>query len=126
MYEAFAQAGVPREVMSIYPGGPECGAAVLETCNRAMIFGGTATVERYHGDPRVQAHGPGFSKILFGDDTVDQWEDYLDLMFDSIYVNSGRSCISCSGSLGSPAYQGDRPGARRAARSDRSQADDRS
>jgi acyl-CoA reductase-like NAD-dependent aldehyde dehydrogenase len=97
MYEAFAQAGVPREVMSIYPGGPECGAAVLETCQRAMIFGGTATVERYHGDPRVQAHGPGFSKILLGDDVVDNWEKHLDLMFDSIYVNSGRSCISCSG-----------------------------
>ncbi len=97
MFEAFAQAGVPREVISIYPGEAECGAAVLETCDRAMIFGGTATVEHYHGDPRVQAHGPGFSKILFGDDTVDHWEEYLDLMFDSIYVNSGRSCISCSG-----------------------------
>ncbi len=97
MFEAFAQAGIPREVMSIYPGEAECGAAVLETCDRAMIFGGTATVERYHGDPRVQAHGPGFSKILLGDDLVDRWEDYLDLMCDSIYVNSGRSCISCSG-----------------------------
>ncbi len=97
MFEAFAQAGVPREVISIYPGEVECGAAVLETCGRAMIFGGTPTVEHYHGDPRVQAHGPGFSKILFGDDTVDRWEEYLDLMFDSIYVNSGRSCISCSG-----------------------------
>ncbi len=97
MYEAFAQAGVPREVFCLYPGGPECGAAVLETVNRAMIFGGTATVERYHGDPRVQAHGPGFSKILFGDDMVDRWEDYIDLMADSIYINSGRSCISCSG-----------------------------
>jgi acyl-CoA reductase-like NAD-dependent aldehyde dehydrogenase len=97
MYESFAQAGVPREVMSIYPGGPECGAALLETCNRAMIFGGTATVERYKGDPRVQAHGPGFSKILLGDDCVDDWEKHFDLMFDSVYVNSGRSCISCSG-----------------------------
>lgn len=97
MFEAFAQAGVPREVISIYPGGPECGAAVLETCDRAMIFGGLPTVEQYHGNPRVQAHGPGFSKIMLGDDKVDQWEDYLDLMADSIYVNSGRSCISCSG-----------------------------
>ncbi len=97
MYEAFAQAGVPREVFCIYPGGPECGGAVLETCNRAMIFGGTPTVERYHGNPRVQAHGPGFSKILFGDDMVDDWEKYLDLMTDSIFANSGRSCISCSG-----------------------------
>ncbi|MBX3443361.1 MAG: aldehyde dehydrogenase [Planctomyces sp.] len=97
MFEAFAQAGVPREVFCLYPGGPECGAAVLETCPRAMIFGGTATVDRYKGDPKVQAHGPGFSKILFGDDVVDRWEDYLDLMADSVFVNSGRSCISCSG-----------------------------
>lgn len=97
MIEAFCQAGVPREVASIYPGGPEVGAAVLAGCQRAMIFGGTATVEQYHGNPRVQAHGPGFSKILFGDDLVDRWEDYLDLMVDSVAVNSGRSCISCSG-----------------------------
>jgi acyl-CoA reductase-like NAD-dependent aldehyde dehydrogenase len=97
MYEAFAQAGVPREVFSIYPGGGEVGAAVVEACQRVMIFGGTATVERYHGNPRVQAHGPGFSKVLFGDDQVDHWEKHLDLMVDSVLVNSGRSCISCSG-----------------------------
>jgi acyl-CoA reductase-like NAD-dependent aldehyde dehydrogenase len=97
MYEAFAQAGVPREVFSIYPGEAEVGAAVLESCDRAMIFGGTATVERYHGNPKVQAHGPGFSKIVLGDDKVDDWEKYLDIMADSVYVNSGRSCISCSG-----------------------------
>ena len=62
-----------------------------------MIFGGTATVERYKGNPRVQAHGPGFSKILLGDDVVDDWEKYLDLMADSVYLNSGRGCINCSG-----------------------------
>src|SRR6185295_8165183 len=56
MTEAFAQAGVPREAISIYPGGPEVGAAVLEGCKRSMIFGGTATVEAYHGNPRVQPH----------------------------------------------------------------------
>ena len=97
MYEAFAQAGIPREVFSLYPGEAECGAAVLESCGRAMIFGGSATVDRYKGNPQVQAHGPGFSKIVLGDDKVDAWEDYLDLMHASIYVNSGRSCISCSG-----------------------------
>src|SRR6188474_2506266 len=97
MAEAFFQAGIPREAISIYPGGPEVGAAVIETCDRAMIFGGTATVERYHGNPRVQAHGPGFSKILLGDDKVDQWEKYIDLMADSVYLNSGRGCINCSG-----------------------------
>src|ERR1700761_9015391 len=62
-----------------------------------MISGGEATVERYKGNPRVQAHGPGFSKILLGDDLVDQWEKYIDLMADSVYLNSGRGCINCSG-----------------------------
>ena len=97
MSEAFFQAGVPREAISIYPGGADVGAAVLDSCGRTLIFGGTATVDRYRGDPRVQAHGPGFSKILIGDDLVDQWEQYLDVMVDSVLVNSGRGCINCSG-----------------------------
>ena len=73
MIAAYIQAGIPAEVFCVYPGGPEAGAAVLEHCTRAMIFGGTATVERYKGNPRVQAHGPGFSKIMLGDDEVDNW-----------------------------------------------------
>lgn len=97
MAEAFFAAGVPREAISIYPGGPDVGAAVLASCQRSMIFGGTATVERYKGDPRVQAHGPGFSKILLGDDCVDDWDKYIDIMVDSIYLNSGRGCINASG-----------------------------
>ena len=97
MAEAFFQAGIPREAISVYPGGPDIGAAVLEHCERALIFGGTATVDRYRGSAKVQAHGPGFSKILLGDDEVDNWEKYLDLMVESVYANSGRGCINCSG-----------------------------
>jgi acyl-CoA reductase-like NAD-dependent aldehyde dehydrogenase len=97
MTAAFFKAGVPREAISIHPGGGDVGAEVVRHCSRSMIFGGTATVERYKGDPRVQVHGPGFSKILLGDDVVDHWEKYLDLMVDSVYLNSGRGCINCSG-----------------------------
>ena len=97
MMAAFTEAGIPKEVFCMYPGEAEAGAAVLEACQRAMIFGGTPTVERYRGNPRVQAHGPGFSKILLGDDVVDRWEDYLVIMAESIYLNSGRGCINCSG-----------------------------
>ena len=97
MAEAFFQAGVPREAISIYPGGGDVGAAVLESCGRNLIFGGTPTVDRYRGNPHVQAHGPGFSKILVGDDQVDRWEDFLDVMADSVFLNSGRGCINCSG-----------------------------
>ena len=72
MAAAFFEAGVPREAISIYPGGGDIGAEVVRRTRRSLIFGGTATVERYKGDPRVQVHGPGFSKILLGDDVVDQ------------------------------------------------------
>ena len=95
--QAFFQAGVPKEAVALYPGEAEVGAAVLSHCPRSFIFGGTATVDRYRGNPAVQVHGPGFSKILIGDDLVDDWTEYLDLMVDSVLVNSGRSCINCSG-----------------------------
>jgi acyl-CoA reductase-like NAD-dependent aldehyde dehydrogenase len=62
-----------------------------------MIFGGTPTVDRYRGNPNVQAHGPGFSKIVIGDDQVDRWEQHLDVMVDSVFANSGRGCINASG-----------------------------
>jgi len=97
MFEAFAQAGVPREAFAIYPGPQDVGGAILEGCERAMIFGGANTIRQYAGNPRVQVHGPGFSKIIIGDDCIDQWEKYLDLMVDSVFLNSGRSCINASG-----------------------------
>src|SRR6187549_2056954 len=97
MANAFAAAGIPKQCIAIYPGLGDVGAAVLQHCPRSLIFGGTATVEQYKGNPRVQAHGPGFSKIIFGDDLVDQWEKYVDVMADSVFVNSGRGCINCSG-----------------------------
>src|SRR5215472_10075745 len=97
MTQAFVQAGVPRQAISIYPGLGDVGAAVLAACPRSLVFGSTQTVEQYKGNPRVQVHGPGFSKILLGDDKVDQWEKYLNLMVDSVLVNSGRGCINCSG-----------------------------
>jgi acyl-CoA reductase-like NAD-dependent aldehyde dehydrogenase len=97
MAEAFFQAGIPREAISLYPGGGDVGAAVLDAVDRTMIFGGQPTVDRYRGNPKVQAHGPGFSKILIGDDVVDRWEEFLDVMVDSIFLNSGRGCINTSG-----------------------------
>jgi acyl-CoA reductase-like NAD-dependent aldehyde dehydrogenase len=97
MTQAFVQAGIPKQAIAIYPGLGDVGAAVLASCPRSLIFGGSATVEQYKGNPRVQAHGPGFSKIILGDDQVDNWEKHLDLMADSVFINSGRGCINCSG-----------------------------
>ena len=93
---AFTQAGIPAEAISLYPGGHDVGGALMDCCPRSMIFGSQKTVDQYSGNPRVQVHGPGFSKIFIGDDCVDDWENYLDVMVESVYINGGRSCINAS------------------------------
>lgn len=97
MISAFIAAGIPAEAFCLYPGGHDVGSTIMSKCERSMIFGSAQTVQQYSGNPRVQAHGPGFSKILIGDDVVDRWEDYLDMMVESVASNSGRGCINCSG-----------------------------
>ena len=92
----------------------------MQHCPRSLIFGGTATVEQYKGNPRVQAHGPGFSKILLGDDKVDEWEKYLDIMGDSVFVNSRPRLHQLLRRLGVAARQEDRRGHRRQDRPGRS------
>ena len=97
MVSAFIEAGIPSEAFGLYPGGHDAGGAIMTKTPRSMIFGSEQTVAQHAGNPKVQAHGPGFSKILIGDDVVDDWEDFLDLMVESVLSNSGRSCINCSG-----------------------------
>ena len=97
MVSAFIEAGIPSEAFGLYPGGHDAGGAIMTKSPRSMIFGSAETVAQHEGNPKVQAHGPGFSKILLGDDIVDHWHDFLDLMVESVLSNSGRSCINCSG-----------------------------
>ncbi len=97
MVSAFIEAGVPAEAFGLYPGGHDAGGAIMTKTPRSMIFGSAQTVAQHAGNPKVQAHGPGFSKILIADDVVDQWESFLDVMVESVLSNSGRSCINCSG-----------------------------
>ena len=97
--QALIAAGCPPEAFSFYPTDHEGSAAVMDGCERAQIFGDEGTVERYAGNPRVQVHGPGRSKVLIGDDEIDRWPDFVDLIVDSIAENSGRSCINASAVL---------------------------
>jgi acyl-CoA reductase-like NAD-dependent aldehyde dehydrogenase len=97
--QAFIAAGVPAEAFSFYPTDHEGSNAVMEVCGRALIFGDQATVERYASNPAVQAHGPGWSKVIIGEDCVDEWPEYIDLLAASIADNGGRSCINASAVL---------------------------
>lgn len=97
--QAFIAAGCPAEAFCFYPTDHEGSGAVMECCGRALIFGDESTVQRYAGNPGVQVHGPGRSKVLLGDDEADNWEAHVDLMVASIADNSGRSCINASSIL---------------------------
>jgi acyl-CoA reductase-like NAD-dependent aldehyde dehydrogenase len=61
-----------------------------------MLFGDDRTTGPYKNDPRVELHGPGFSKILIGEDKADNYMDYIDQMVECIAANGGRSCINVS------------------------------
>jgi hypothetical protein len=70
---------------------------ILENCQRGIVFGDVSSVGGWINDPRIEIHGPGYSKIVIGADCVDNWEQYLDVMVASIVENGGRSCINASG-----------------------------
>jgi acyl-CoA reductase-like NAD-dependent aldehyde dehydrogenase len=95
--QAFIQAGAPREAFSFYPADHAGAGEILRHCGRGMIFGDAGSTGQWGDDPRIEVHGPGFSKILIGEDCIDDWEKYLDVMVRSIADNGGRSCINASG-----------------------------
>jgi acyl-CoA reductase-like NAD-dependent aldehyde dehydrogenase len=97
--QAFIAAGLPAEAFCFYPTDHEGSGTVMEVCDRALIFGDEATVQRYAGNPGVSVHGPGRSKILLGADCADRWPEYVDLIAQSIAENGGRSCVNASAVL---------------------------
>jgi hypothetical protein len=93
---ALVKAGVPREAVSLYPTDHQGGQALLECFDRGMVFGQASTVAAYEANPAVSVHGPGYSKVLLGEDVVDDYESHLDLIVASVLDNGGRSCINAS------------------------------
>lgn len=96
LIQAFIAAGAPAEAFGFYPTDHEGAAAILNTCGRALIFGDKSTTAQYANNPAIQIHGPGWSKILIGEDCIEHWRDYVDVMVASISDNGGRSCINAS------------------------------
>lgn len=95
--QALIKAGVPAEAFGYYPTDHGGSGAILQNCGRGMFFGDSASVGRYANDPRIELHGTGYTKIVVGEDWIDDWEKYLDVMVASITENGGRSCINASG-----------------------------
>lgn len=96
LIQAFIAAGIPSEAFGFYPTDHDGAATILNTCGRALIFGDQSTTRQYAGNPAIQIHGPGWSKILIGEDQIENWPDFVDLIAGAISDNGGRSCINAS------------------------------
>ena len=95
--QAFMKAGCPPAAFSYYPADHAGAGEILRRTGRSMFFGDVSAVGGWEGDPRVELHGPGYSKVLIGDDQLASWERHLDLIAGSIADNGGRSCVNASG-----------------------------
>lgn len=94
--QALIAAGCPREACGFYPTDHGGAAEILRVTGRGMLFGDASTTRPYQRDPRVQLHGPGWSKVIIGADAVDDWPKYVELIASSIAENGGRSCLNAS------------------------------
>ncbi|MDX2151601.1 MAG: aldehyde dehydrogenase family protein [Bryobacteraceae bacterium] len=95
--QAFIKAGVPGEVFGYFPADHAGGNEILRSCGRGMVFGDVGSTKVWLSDPRIEVHGPGYSKVVLGEDCVDEYEKYLDVIVHSISENGGRSCVNASG-----------------------------
>lgn len=96
LIQAFIAAGCPAEAFGFYPTDHEGAGEILKSCGRALIFGDKSTTDRYANNPAIEIHGPGYSKILIGEDQIERWPEFIDLIVSSILENGGRSCINAS------------------------------
>ena len=94
--QSFIAAGAPPQAFSFYPTDHEGSNALMELAQRALIFGDENTVARHAHNPAVQVHGPGRSKVLIGDDCIENWREYIGIMAESVAANGGRSCVNAS------------------------------
>ncbi|HVQ41515.1 MAG TPA: aldehyde dehydrogenase family protein [Vicinamibacterales bacterium] len=95
--QALMKAGVPGAALNYLPSDHAGAGEIVRRCGRSMFFGDVAAVGAFAGDPRIELHGPGYSKVIFGADTAPSWRDSLDLAAKSIADNGGRSCVNASG-----------------------------
>ncbi len=101
--QAFIKAGCPPEAFSLYPTQHDGSGAIIRRAGRCMLFGDDSTVKQYENDERIEVHGTGYSKFLIGEDEIENWENYVDTLVESISANSGRSCI-CTSTIVVPKY----------------------
>jgi acyl-CoA reductase-like NAD-dependent aldehyde dehydrogenase len=97
LIQAWMKAGVPGDAFCYFPSDHAGAGEIVRRTGRSMFFGDVSAVGAFAGDPRIELHGPGYSKVLIGSDTAGRWHDSLDLIAKSVAENGGRSCVNASG-----------------------------
>jgi acyl-CoA reductase-like NAD-dependent aldehyde dehydrogenase len=97
LLQALMASGVPPEACSYYPSDHAGAGEIVRRCGRSMFFGDVGAIGTVAGDPRVELHGPGYTKVLIGADIADRATGYLDAIVTSVAANGGRSCVNASG-----------------------------
>jgi acyl-CoA reductase-like NAD-dependent aldehyde dehydrogenase len=97
LIQALMRAGVPGDAFNYFPSDHAGAGEIVRQCGRSMFFGDLATVGAFAGDPRIELHGPGYSKVLIGADQAGRWRESIDLIAASVAENGGRSCVNASG-----------------------------
>jgi acyl-CoA reductase-like NAD-dependent aldehyde dehydrogenase len=97
LIQAMMKAGVPGDAFCFFPSDHAGAGEIVRRTGRSMFFGDVAAVGAFAGDPRIELHGPGYSKLIFGADEAPRWREHLDVITTSVAENGGRSCVNASG-----------------------------
>jgi Aldehyde dehydrogenase family len=94
--QCFIKAGCPASAFSFLPTTHEGAHALLGLAGRSQLFGDASITKRYANNPNVELHGPGYSKVIIGEDAINDWPKYIDVLATSVAANGGRSCVNAS------------------------------
>jgi len=96
IHAAWVEAGMPSSSISVYPASHGAVSSLIKSADRAMVFGDEKSVLPYRNRRDVQVHGPGYSKVVFGEDVAREWSRYDEFLDACVLYNGGRSCINTS------------------------------
>jgi hypothetical protein len=78
--QALILACIPGDAFSYLPSDHAGAGEIVRQTGRSMFFGDVAAVGAFAGDPRIELHGPGYSKVVLGGDMAPRWRESLELM----------------------------------------------
>lgn len=97
LIQALMKAGVPGAAFNFLPSDHAGAGEIVRHTGRSLFFGDVGAIGAFAGDPRIELHGPGYSKVVFGADRAATWSQSLNMIVRSIAENGGRSCVNASG-----------------------------